>query len=191
MNTEEAKTKLGSMFKSIADKVKAMLEKEKPQLHHFLVSELKTIYWAEKHLMEALESVATRATSMELQHTILEHLEETRVHAYRLEEVFAALKEEPGTRTCDAIVGLTTEMNKAIAETEDNSILRDVAIIATSQKIEHYEIATYGTLKTLAETLEYYHISGKLAETLQDEKNADTRLTYLAEGLVNKQAVKE
>lgn len=104
---------------------------------------------------------------------------------------FAELNEEPAMRTCDAIVGLTTEMNKSIAETEDGSLLRDVAIIATCQKIEHYEIASYGTLKTLAQTLEYYSISGKLAETLQEEKNADLRLTYLAEGFVNKQAVKE
>lgn len=191
MQPEETKTGLGQALKSIADKVKSMLAIEKNQLHNLFVTELKNIYWGEKLLIDTLDKVAAKATTAELQLSLLEHLEETRTHAHRLEEIFKDLNIEPVGRTCDALVGLTTEMNKWIAETEDGTIVRDAAIISTCQKIEHYEIATYGTLKTLAETLGYYQVCGKLAENLQDEKNADIRLTYLAEGFINKEAVKE
>ena len=163
----------------------------KSALQALFVTELKDIYWAEKHLVKALPKMKKAATSPELQNAIETHLEETKVQVTRLEEVFGLLGEKAQAKKCDAMEGLVEEGEGIVEETEDGTATRDVGIILASQKIEHYEIATYGGLTQLAKTLGLYDAAEILGETLAEEKKTDELLTEIAENNVNYEASEE
>lgn len=161
------------------------------QLEKYFHDSLKDIYWAEKHLTKALPKMHKAATTTALQDAIEEHQEQTKEHVTRLEQVFKLLGKKPQAKKCDAMEGLTKEGESVIEETADGSMTRDVAIIMAAQKVEHYEIATYGSLVSLATTLGYTAIADILAETLGEEKETDEGLTEIAESSINWEAEQE
>jgi len=160
-------------------------------LEEFFHDELKDIYWAEKHLVKTLPKMKKAATTTELQNAFEEHLQVTQTHVERLEEVFGLLGYKPQAKKCDAMEGLTKEGESIIEDTEAGTATRDVGLILAAQKVEHYEIATYGGLTTLAKTLGRDDIASILHSTLEDEKAADESLTGIAENDVNYQASEE
>jgi ferritin-like metal-binding protein YciE len=155
-------------------------------LKDLLVEELKDLYHAEGQLVKALPKMAKAAQNEELRKGILNHLEETEGHVRRLEEVFEHLGVPPKTKVCPAMKGLIEEGNEGIKE-HDASPLRDALIIASAQKVEHYEIAAYGTARALAEKLEEDDVARLLQETLDEEGEADKKLTEIAD-TVNEEA---
>jgi ferritin-like metal-binding protein YciE len=160
-------------------------------LKELFVDELKDIYWAEKHLAAALPKMIKGATSEDLKQTITTHLEETKNQIIRLESVFASVGQKAAAKKCLAMEGLLAEATELLSDTEKGTEVRDVAIISAAQKVEHYEIASYGTLRTLAGTLGFSEAQGLLDETLAEEKNADSLLTQVAENYVNEAAAAE
>lgn len=148
---------------------------------------LKDIYWAEKALTKALPLMAKNATSPELIDAINNHLIETEEQIARLEKVFEIIGKKASAKKCDAMEGLIEE-GKGILEETEVGVVRDAGIIAASQKIEHYEIATYGTLRQFAETLGLPEAAALLEETLDEEKGADKKLTEVAVNAVNLEA---
>jgi len=143
-------------------------------LRDVLIDHLRDLYDAEKHLVKALPKMAKAADSEELGDTIREHLEQTKEHVTRLEQVFEAFDEKAKAKPCKAIRGLIEEGGEAAAE--DGS-LSDLAIIAAAQKVEHYEISAYGTAKSWAEKLGNDTAAKLLGKTLEEEKAADSKLT--------------
>jgi ferritin-like metal-binding protein YciE len=166
-----------------------MATKHNP-LQELFLDELKDIFWAEQHLVKALPKMSKGATSDELKQTIDEHLEQTKGHVERLEKVFESIGEKAKAVKCEAMEGLLKEASELLEETEKGTEVRDVAIISACQKVEHYEIASYGTLKALANTLGYTDAVTLLDETLSEEKNADELLTKVGES-VNELALQE
>jgi ferritin-like metal-binding protein YciE len=164
---------------------------EESALNELFIDELKDIYWAEKHLAKALPKMAKAATSEELRAAIETHKAETDNHVTRLESAFESIGEKAVAKKCDAMAGLLEEGDGIIEDTEKGSITRDVGLISAAQKIEHYEIASYGTLKTLAATLGYTEAAELLDATLQEEKKTDDLLTQLAEAGINQTAKSE
>jgi len=154
-------------------------------LNELFIDELKDIYWAEKHLAKALPKMAKAATSEELRTAIENHLEETENHITRLESAFDSIDEKAVAKKCEAMAGLIKEGDEIVTETEDGTFTRDAGIISAAQKIEHYEIASYGTLRTLANVLGYNEAAELLEATLKEEKNADSLLTQIAESGIN------
>jgi len=164
---------------------------EDSEFHEFFVDELKDIYWAEKHLAKALPKMKKAATSPELAAAFEKHTEETTTHIATLEQVFALLDEKAAAKKCDAMAGLLEEADGIIADTDAGTLIRDAGLILAAQKVEHYEIATYGTLKVFAQTMGHTEVADLLAQTLENEKATDVALTAIAEGFVNEQAVAE
>ena len=164
---------------------------EESALNELFIDELKDIYWAEKHLAKALPKMAKAATSEELRAAIENHKQETDNHVTRLESVFESIGEKAAGKKCDAMEGLLKEGESIIEDTRDGSITRDAGLISAAQKVEHYEIASYGTLRTLAATLGYDEAVELLEATLQEEKNTDGLLTQLAEAGINQSAKSE
>jgi len=160
-------------------------------LNELFIDELKDIYWAEQHLTKALPKMAKAATTDELRTAIQNHLSETETHVTRLEQVFESIGEKASAKKCEAMAGLIKEGDEIVAETEKGSTTRDAGIISAAQKVEHYEIASYGTLKTLASVLGYNEAAEILNATLQEEKNADSKLTQIAESSINQSAKSE
>jgi ferritin-like metal-binding protein YciE len=156
-------------------------------LKEILIEELKDIYHAEGQLVKALPKMAKAAQNEDLKQGITQHLKETEGHVKRLERVFSLLDEPAKGKTCPAMKGLIEEGNETIKE-HDASALRDVLIIAAAQKVEHYEIAAYGTARTLAEKLGETQIAEILQETLDEEGETDKKLTELAT-VVNDEAL--
>lgn len=161
------------------------------QLQEFFVESLKDIYWAEKALTKALPKMQKAATTTQLQEAIETHLGQTMEQVTRLERVFEICGEKPVAKKCDAMEGLIKESESMVEETEDGSMTRDVAIIMAAQKVEHYEIATYGGLAQVALTLGMDDAAEILNETLQEEKDTDESLTAIAEDDINWQAEQE
>jgi len=151
---------------------------------------LKDIYWAEKALTKALPKMAKNATSPELVAAIKDHLEVTKGQVARLEEVFQLVGKKAQAKKCDAMEGLIKE-GEGILEETVQGVVRDAGIIAASQKIEHYEIATYGTLVAFATILGETEAAALLEETLQEEKDADSGLTDIAESAINLEAAEQ
>jgi ferritin-like metal-binding protein YciE len=166
-------------------------EGDHPALLELFVDQLKDIYWAEKHLLKALPKMQKAATTQELQSAIETHTEQTQVHVERLEEVFELLEEKPQAKKCEAMAGLVEEGQTVIDETDKGTATRDVGIIISAQKVEHYEIAAYGGLATLAKTLGRDDVAEILAETLAEEKETDELLTEIAESNINISAATE
>lgn len=165
--------------------------KSNTQLEKFFHDSIKDIYWAEKHLTKALPKMKKAATSEELQQAIEDHLAQTQEHVSRLEEVFELLGKKPQGKKCDAMEGLVKEGESVIEETEDGSATRDVGIIISAQKVEHYEIAAYGGLTQLATTMGLDDVAEILSTTLGEEKETDQLLTQIAENNVNWEAEQE
>jgi ferritin-like metal-binding protein YciE len=160
-------------------------------LNELFIDELKDIYWAEKHLVKTLPKIAKVVTTDELRTAIEDHLAETENHVTRLEQVFEIIEEKATAKKCEAMAGLIKEGDEIISDTEKHSITRDAGVISAAQKIEHYEIASYGTLKSLAGVLGYNEAVELLDATLQEEKNANGLLTKIAENGVNQTAKNE
>jgi len=160
-------------------------------LKDFFIDELKDIYWAEKHLVKTLPKMKKAATSSELQDAFADHLEVTKTHVTRLEDVFEALGKKAQAKKCDAMEGITKEGESIIENTEEGTSTRDVGLILAAQKVEHYEISTYGGLHQLAITLGLDDVADILAETLEEEKETDEKLTEIAENSVNYEAAVE
>ena len=150
---------------------------------------LKDIYWAEKALTKALPKMVKKATSEELIEALENHLKETEAQVTRVEEVFEIIGKKPVAKKCEAMAGLVKEAEEIMEETEEGA-MRDAGIIAASQKVEHYEIASYGTLRTFAETLGLNDAAAILEEILEEEKAADETLTDFAQ-LINLSTVEE
>ena len=152
-------------------------------LREFFIDGLKDIYWAEKALTKAIPKMIKNATSEELVEALTNHLEETKGQVTRLEEVFGSVDEKPVAKKCDAMEGLIKEAGGIMEETEEGP-MRDAGIIAAGQKVEHYEIATYGTLAAYAGLLGFDEAQGLLEETLAEEKAADEKLTEVTPAAV-------
>lgn len=161
------------------------------QLQKFFEDSLKDIYWAEKSLVKALPKMQEAATTEELKNAIEEHLGQTETQVSRLEQVFELIGKKAQAKKCDAMEGLIKEGESIIEETEDGSMTRDVGIIMAAQKVEHYEIATYGGLAQIATTMGLGEAADLLNETLEEEKETDELLTSIAENNINWQAEQE
>ena len=161
------------------------------QLDKLFTDSLKDIYWAEKHLTKTLPKMKKKATTDELKSAIEEHLAQTEEHVSRLEQVFQLCGKKAQAKKCDAMEGLTKEGDSIMEETEPNTMTRDAGIIMAAQKVEHYEIATYGSLVQLAKTLGRNDAAEILHQTLEEEKQADEKLTEIAEWNVNQAAAQE
>lgn len=164
---------------------------EDSEFHEFFIDELKDIYWAEKHLVKALPKMKKAATSPELATAFEKHTQETQTHIETLEKVFSLLEEKAAAKKCDAMAGLLEEANGIIEDTDAGTMIRDAGLILAAQKVEHYEIATYGTLKVFAETMGHNEIADLLGQTLENEKATDVALTECAVTFVNQAASKE
>lgn len=158
------------------------------ELEKFFIDAVKDIYWAEKALTKALPKMRKAATSEELKGAFEEHLAQTEEHITRLEQVFELMGKKAQAKKCDAMEGLTKEAEGIIEETEAGTHTRDVALIMAAQKVEHYEIATYGGLATLANTFGLTEVADLLQQTLDEEKETDENLTYIAENNINYEA---
>ena len=164
---------------------------EETLLKELFIEELKDILWAEKHLTKALPKMMKAATSEELAAAFETHLGETEEQIGRLEEVFGLLDVPPRAKKCDAMEGLVKEAQSAIEDTPKGSAVRDAALIISAQKVEHYEIAAYGSLTQLAKTMGLEDVAELLGETLEEEKNTDQLLTELAVSGINISAENE
>jgi ferritin-like metal-binding protein YciE len=160
-------------------------------LQELFLDSLKDIYYAEKAIAKALPKMKKAATSEELKAAFEEHLEVTKEQVTRLEQVFEILGEKARGKKCEAIEGLIAEANSIIEDTDAGTSTRDVGLILGGQKVEHYEIATYGGLRQLAETLGYSEAAALLQTTLDEEKETDVLLTQIAENNINYQAAEE
>ena len=158
-------------------------------MQDLFLEQIRDLYDAEERLIKALPKMAEAATSSELRSALEQHLEETRGQQRRLEQVFAEIGEDPKTETCEAMKGLIKE-GEEIMDDIKQSPLRDAGMIAAGNRIEHYEIAGYGTARTIAQTLGLTKSVDLLQQTLEEEKRADAKLTQIAETSVNPQAMK-
>lgn len=162
---------------------------EESKLMKLFEDSLKDIYWAEKALTKALPKMAKKATSEDLVEALENHLAETEQHVAKVEQVFEVIGKKAVAKKCEAMAGLIKEGEEIMQETEEGA-MRDAGIIAAGQKVEHYEIATYGTLSTFAQILGLNEAVSILNEILEQEKNADLTLTGVAQA-INLQAVEE
>ncbi|MGV6943347.1 YciE/YciF ferroxidase family protein [Sphingobacterium kyonggiense] len=167
-------------------KIKAKSDAAK-DLNDLFEDGLKDIYWAEKELVKALPKMEKNATSQKLKSSISSHLEETKEHVSRLEDVFKSIGVKAKAEKCDAMAGLLEEGKSIMEETEPGAV-RDAGIIAAAQKVEHYEIATYGTLAAFAKVLEHKDALKLLLDTLKEEKACDEKLTSIADTNLNSKA---
>ncbi len=177
--------------KTATQKKSSPKAEDSSMLEDFFKDELKDIYWAEKHLVKTLPKMKKAATSTKLQSAFADHLEVTKEHVTRLEKVFELLGEKAQAKKCDAMEGITKEGEGIIEETEDGTATRDVGLVLAAQKVEHYEISTYGGLAQLARTLSHDDVAKILEKTLSEEKEADKLLTSIAENGINYDAIKE
>ncbi|OCA78817.1 hypothetical protein BBH99_07530 [Chryseobacterium contaminans] len=148
---------------------------------------LKDIYWAEKALVKALPLMMKNATDKKLINAIEKHLTETKVHVERLEDCFKALGKKAQAKKCDAMQGILEEGKSIIKETKPGAV-RDAGIIAAAQKVEHYEIATYGTLAAFAKVLKEKKCLKNFIDTLGEEKKCDQLLSKIADTALNSKA---
>jgi len=154
------------------------------------IDELRDLYNAENQLIKALHKMAKAASSEELQEAFEKHLEQTKTHVDRLEEVFEEIGEKPKGKTCRAMKGLIEEGSEILHEDGEESVI-DAGIIVAAQKVEHYEIASYGSVRTFAQLLGKDSSAELLQTTLDEESEANELLNKLAEDIVNPEALME
>jgi ferritin-like metal-binding protein YciE len=159
-------------------------------LHAHLVEELTDLRDAETQLTQALPKLAQAATSRELRTAFQKHLKETRTHLTRIDQALRALGETPSSKTCEAMKGLLKEGDSHM-KTSPAGALRDAVLITGAQKVEHYEMASYGTARTYAQVLGERQVAKLLEQTLKEEKAADRTLTDIARRSVNEDAAEE
>jgi|SRR5437868_7121687 len=159
-------------------------------LQKLYVDELRDLYNAENQLLKALPKMAKAASSEELKNAFEKHLEQTEMHVQRLEQVFEELDQTPKGKTCRAMKGLIEEGSEILKEDGEESVL-DAGIIVAGQKVEHYEIAAYGSVRTFAKLLGQTKAADLLQATLDEESQANELLNELAEGIVNPEALIE
>lgn len=157
-------------------------------LEKFFIDQLQDIYYAEQKIVQSLPKMAGSATTEELREAFEDHLHQTQRHVKRLEKVFNVLGQKPEGKKCEAIEGIVREAEQIIKETEEDTMTRDAALIMAAQKVEHYEIATYGGLIQLAITMGLYEAADILDKTLLEEEDTDMLLTEIAECEINIQA---
>ncbi|MDR4892048.1 MULTISPECIES: ferritin-like domain-containing protein [unclassified Chryseobacterium] len=186
-NSAVPATKKGTADKETVNKD----EMKNSPLHKFFVSALKDIYFAENAILDALEKMQEAATAEELKDAFEDHHLQTQKHVERLEKVFQLIDEKPEKKECKAIKGIIEEGEEVIKATEDGTATRDVALIIAAQKVEHYEIATYGGLAQLAITMGHDKAADLLERTLQEEEDTDSYLTDIAETSINFDAEQE
>jgi ferritin-like metal-binding protein YciE len=160
------------------------------QLMKLFEDELKDIYWAEKALTKAIPKMIKHVTSKELTEALKSHLAQTQEHVTRIEEVFESLGKKAVSKKCEAMDGLIREAEEIMNECEAGAMC-DAGIISAAQKVEHYEIATYGTLRQFAQTLQLTAAESLLKKTLEEEKAADKKLSDIAVRIINVQAAHE
>jgi ferritin-like metal-binding protein YciE len=153
---------------------------QQSELKELYVDELKDIYSAEAQLVKALPKMAKAAVSAELRNGFVEHLEQTRGHVSRLQQIFDGLDETPTGKHCNGMEGLIKEGGEA-AEEDYEGDAKDAALIGAAQRVEHYEIAAYGTVRAMAEKLGEGKAANLLAQTLQEEKDTDVKLSKVAD----------
>jgi ferritin-like metal-binding protein YciE len=157
-------------------------------LHDLYVDELKDLYNAEHQLLKALPKMVKAASASELAKAFIDHLNETVAQVERLETIFKELDADPKGKTCKAMKGLLKEVKEVRSENADPTVM-DAALIVAAQRVEHYEMAGYGCVRTFARLLGYQQAAGLLQETLDEEGAADKKLTQLAETVINVEAV--
>src|SRR5690606_15852381 len=160
------------------------------QLMELFEEQLKDIYWAEKAMIKALPKMAKKASDEDLVNALDEHLVETEEHQSRLEEIFKLIDKKASAKKCEAMAGIIEEGEDIMEESEAGP-MRDAGIIAAAQKVEHYEIASYGTLRQFAETLGLREVEKILAITLEEEKATDEKLSKVATRTINIEAAEE
>jgi ferritin-like metal-binding protein YciE len=160
---------------------------QQSQLNILFEEELKDIYWAEKALTKAIPKMIKNTTSEELKEALNKHLRETEEQVKRVEKIFERMGEKPVAQKCEAMDGLIKEGEELIEDT-DKGPMRDAGIISAGQKIEHYEIASYGTLRQFAETIGLKDAAELLEQTLSEEKAADQKLSEVAINTINIEA---
>jgi ferritin-like metal-binding protein YciE len=166
-------------------------KKAESLLEKFFIDQLRDIYYAEQQLIKAIPKMENAATTDELKEAFNDHLHQTQKHVKRLEKVFKMIGKKPEGKKCEAIEGLIKEAETIINETKENSMTRDAALIIAAQKVEHYEIASYGGLVQLALTMDLDDVSDILDTTLMEEEETDYLLTDIAENNINMEAEKE
>lgn len=157
-------------------------------LHGLYVEELKDLYNAEHQILKALPKMAKAASHKELTQAFKDHLSETKTQVERLEKIFKKLGVSPKGKTCKAMEGLLEEGKDVMSEDAEPAVL-DAALIASAQRVEHYEMAGYGCVRTFARLLGFDDAADMLQETLDEEGAADKKLTDLAESVINADAV--
>jgi len=158
-------------------------------MEDLFLEQVEDLYDAEKRLVKALPKMAEATTSVTLRQAFESHLMETEGHVSRLENIFRTLGQNPKTHTCDAMKGLISEGEDVVSDI-DQSPLRDAGLIAAANRVEHYEIAAYGSARTFAQILGLNEAASLLEQTLREEKTADQKLTQLAESMVNDEALR-
>jgi ferritin-like metal-binding protein YciE len=164
------------------------MAKKMDNLDALFVEQLQDLYDAEKQLMDALPKMVDAAKSPDLKTSFQQHLGQTREQAKRLEQIFSDRKEKPTGKTCVGMQGLIKEGQELMKEKNIDPDVLDAGLIASAQKIEHYEIASYGTVRTYADTLGYHDAARLLNRTLDEESQTNEKLTALAESHINQEA---
>jgi ferritin-like metal-binding protein YciE len=160
-------------------------------LQELYLEQLRDIYDAEQQLLKALPKMGKAATHEELQAAFEQHAEQTEEHIARLDQIFEELDEKPKNHKCEAMKGLLEEAKTVMEDFEDDPDVLDAALICAAQKVEHYEIASYGCLRTYAELLGFDEQADSLQDTLDEEKDTDDSLTELAVSVINVDAADE
>ena len=166
-------------------------EESPSYLQKFFIDQCKDMYYAEQELLKAMPEMKNAATTEELEDAIDEHMKQTQRHVKRLEKVFHMIGQKPEGKRCEAMDGLIKELKTILRETEENTMTRDAALIIAAQKIEHYEIASYGGLVALAVTMGMERAVDILDKTLAEEEMNDQMLTDIAEAYINVEAEHE
>ncbi|MXS69696.1 DUF892 family protein [Flavobacteriaceae bacterium W22] len=193
-DTSDIQSKTAEKDSSTMKVDNATVEKDEMKnapLHKFFVDALKDIYYAEEAIVSALGKMQEAATTEELKDAFEDHQLQTKKHISRLEKVFKSIDEKPEKKKCDAIEGIIKEGEEVIKSTQEGSMTRDAALIIAAQKVEHYEIATYGGLVQLAITMGHDKAADLLEKTLQEEEDTDYDLTEIAETYINFEAEQE
>lgn len=169
---------------------KVLKNKYKPLFQYF-INGLKDLYWAEKAVEALLKKNKSLAYTEELSDALEDHEKQTQKHIRRLEKIFDSLKEKAEAKKCEAMAGLVKEAEETVKETPKNSMTRDAVIIISAQKVEHYEIASYGGLLQIALTFNMDSVADWLEKTLLEEEETDELLSEIAESFINLEAAHE
>lgn len=160
------------------------IQNKEQGLMELYLEQLRALYSAEQQLVKALPKMSKAASSSELKSAFVEHLQSTQEHVSRLEQIFAELNEKPGRVKCEGMEGLLKEGEETIKKKAEDPAIKDAALIAAAQRIEHYEIAGYGTVRTYAQKLGFDEAVTVLQQTLNEEGDADKTLTFISDNLL-------